>query len=238
MSERSPDSSRATPIRSALLRRPEIPADPAAEQEAANAKARQERDDLDLLAPLRRSMPTASGQAFDWLTSGSWRAFSWGSSLQPRAREFLRARTLIITSPNSGDGKTTLALLLLIELMALGLRFDASAEDIRRAAGARFVPERDLAPPPELGFSRMAEAQAATVLVIDDMGKVGSHPETLRRPKHILETRYDSGETTIITTYLTSAQWSERYDGGNETRYYRHRPDRRHYVIDLAEASR
>lgn len=222
-------------VRHTPLPRPRIVPDPAAEQRAGDAEARARRDDEDQLYAANATIPTQPGQAFDWLLQ--WAAltcFTWWPSVLPQIPRMRQARRVMIWHPESGAGKTSLALYMLLRVIGAGSAGSSTTAEIERARGCRFVPERDICPPSVLKRSRLEEALGATVLVLDDMGATGSSDWFRENVRYLLKDRADRGATTWCTTFMTPDQWGDRYDGGNYRRYFMHNPERGQHVMDLA----
>lgn len=206
------------------------------ERHQRDVDARRKRDELDLLAAPRATIPPA----FAWVATRSEEelgaAFAWYPAFRSMRRDILKARSVMIYGPASGDGKTTAAILVLLYAVAMAVGPEAGADAIARAAKARFVAERDLLPPPESGAtSKLPDALGASVLILDDMGKAGTSPYRIGHTRYVLESRFDRGQQVIATTFLTVEEWGRLYDGGNERRYYRHNPERGCLVLDLGQ---
>jgi len=223
--------------------RPVLLPDAAQARAMLDDAARRRRDDLDLLADARRTLPIGEGQEFNWLPTldlGGLRApaAGWLDYFEAARDSWLAARSVLIYSPDSGAGKTTLAILFALYVLALAEGPTATHAAIERARGLRFVPERDIAPPYEIAkdYQRLDEALRATVLIVDDMGDVGANQPRIERVQYLLKHRRQHGGGVLVcTTFLDYDQWARRYDGGNGRRVYKQNPSEGQIVIDLTE---
>ncbi len=189
------------------------------------ADAHERRKMLDEISGSLRAAERTIPDTFQWARDFDYlRAHvPVAASLRSRLTEFLAVRSVVIVG-HTGLGKTA-AVVSMLDYIIAAARAKLGIEG-RHLAGARFVPARALKPPGDEP-ARFNEAMKASILFLDDAGKEADGGDTWLRSqrvehtRHLLETRYDAGHTTIITTYLREDAFARLYDGGNERRYWR-----------------
>jgi DNA replication protein DnaC len=117
----------------------------------------------------------------------------------------------------TGVGKTSLAAAIVAEHVEAGMPVGAGRKRFARGFGVRFYLSADLARARErspLGDEArdVADALAATILVIDELG--GENPRHIETIEEVIHRRHADILPTVITTGLSGAQLSGRYSGG------------------------
>ena len=139
------------------------------------------------------------------------------SAKQVEAVRRLPLRPIVVVHGPAGSGKTTLACAMLHSVIEAGANLACSPDTFEQAKKARFAECYALSVArSEHGLGRdtppeVAEAVAASVLVLDELGREDSRN---RDVEHVISTRYRENRPTIITTWLTPDGLRGRYDEG------------------------
>ena len=202
----------------------ETPTEVGDNRRPARCRACQEQAELDrIVAPALDSIPERYRACrFDHPTR-PWKVRNWcrdyaRPEVQDMVHKIVSSRDAAVFVGEPGQGKTTLAVCCLREVIEEGRRPTSTMAQRERARTALFVTATSLAADRErtrLGQGEgqlVAAAMRASVLVIDDLGQDVSIRGTAIAD--VINHRYNANTPTWVTTFLPSKEIGRLYGGG------------------------